>query len=75
MGDTSGTLTTVEPGEELAIKEGTWTIGEPCGESAGMWYCVTHDKILPNNLEKDWHIREGDHRMAWWCVSHGPEKP
>lgn len=46
-----------------------------CGGKDGNWACVTHGKIFPNQLEKDFHIADGDHVLVWICLKHGPEVP
>lgn len=47
-----------------------------CDDKAnGKWYCTTHMEIFYNQLEKDAHIHDGEHRLAWLCFTHGPEVP
>ena len=37
---------------------------------AGHWYCVTHGKHFENQFQKDTHINEGAHELAWICHEH-----
>jgi len=80
-------LTTVAAGDKVQMtltvggKRGkrTVTVGEyhlsAPGNDNGHWYCVTHDKHFENQLQKDVHINDGDHRLAWICREHGIEQP
>lgn len=36
----------------------------------GHWYCVTHQEPFSNNFQKDSHIDEGEHKLAWMCFEH-----
>lgn len=52
------------------------TVSETCDSSrGGQWYCVTHDIAFDNNFQKDSHISEGKHQLAWNCFTHGIEAP
>lgn len=77
---------TVEPaveGEEFPAKimhggetmVHVYTVGPKCDTNNGLWHCMTHDQIFQNNWQKDSHIHEGDHRLTWVCIHHGPEVP
>jgi hypothetical protein len=57
-----------ERAEEFEVKAS-------CGVDTGQWYCVTHNESFRNQFEKDGHIHEGKHQLAWLCVKHGPEVP
>lgn len=41
----------------------------------GHWYCVTHGEHFENQLQKDTHITQGSHQLAWICHEHGIEQP
>lgn len=41
----------------------------------GHWLCVTHDQHFDNQFQKDTHINEGTHHLAWICHEHGIEQP
>lgn len=41
----------------------------------GKWFCTTHNKFFRNQFEKDIHINQGEHRLAWICRIHGVEVP
>jgi hypothetical protein len=47
----------------------------PCDANRGHWVCLTHQQGFGNQLEKDFHIGRGDHRLVWICWEHGPEQP
>lgn len=76
-------LTTVYTGQRVRLVTGETvtrpTVGEyhptPPGNRAGHWYCVTHAKHFENQFQKDTHIHEGSHELAWICHEHGIEQP
>lgn len=52
------------------------TVANPCdNKEAGQWYCSTHKHFFGNNIDKDTHIRTGNHRLVWYCHIHGMEQP
>lgn len=76
-------VTTVAEGDVVKLNAGPtharrvvdFTILPKCDQDAGRWICVTHDKVLFNNFDKDSHTEKGTHVMAWFCAHHGPEVP
>ncbi len=42
-------------------------------KNGGNWFCVTHQERFANQLQKDIHIDEGEHELAWMCNENGPE--
>lgn len=65
-------------GGEHGVKN-TLTIGayhptEPSNK-LGHWFCVTHDEHFANQMQKDTHINQGTHHLAWICHEHGIEQP
>lgn len=46
-----------------------------CNGKGGYWVCATHGEAFQNQMQKDGHIREGQHQMAWLCFEHGAEVP
>lgn len=50
---------TVQPKQENEDKGG------------GNWVCVTHKKEFHNQFQKNTHIHEGKHVLAWYCFQHG----
>ncbi len=72
-------VTKVGAGEKIRADLGSKTVDftvEPsCQGKAGSWYCVTHGRTFRNQMEKDGHIRDGDHQLAWICPEHGIEVP
>ena len=49
-------------------------VGRECFLTAGHWYCVTHAKHFPDNLQASSHERDGErHEPVWLCDEHGPE--
>jgi hypothetical protein len=62
--------TTIKWGIEYKVREA-------CGYKIdGQWFCVTHRKLFPNQMQKDSHISEpGTHEMAWLCDRHAFEVP
>lgn len=70
-------VSTVVEGEgiELMMPK-SYTVGARCDQDTGLWVCVSCQRILGNNLQKDLHIRVDEtHRLAWLCRAHGPETP
>jgi hypothetical protein len=66
---------TVAVGETITVPR-EYQVEPACTEKhGGIWFCVTHQKKLANQLEKDTHIHHGTHKLAWICFAHGPEKP
>jgi hypothetical protein len=61
--------------EKFTAEGYEFTVKESCGVSTGQWFCVTHMEAFRNNIEKDFHISKGEHRLAWMCFEHGPEVP
>lgn len=52
------------------------TVKPACeNKNSGRWYCVTHQRLFDNQLQKDVHISTGKHRLTWICYDHGPEVP
>lgn len=41
----------------------------------GRWHCLTHNKTFENQFQKDSHIHQGTHCLAWLCNEHGFEVP
>lgn len=52
-----------------------YKVEKPCKGKVGLWYCVSHGQLFEDQFEKDKHILEGEHELAWICGSHGPEEP
>lgn len=44
-------------------------------DDEGHWYCVTHHMHFQNQLQKDLHIHDTSHKLAWICHEHGIEQP
>lgn len=55
--------------------EREFTVGKKCAADGGQWVCTTHGKAFDNQLNKDMHISDGKHTLAWHCFEHGPEVP
>lgn len=34
----------------------------------GFWICLTHSQRFDNQFQKDTHIHEGTHVLAWYCT-------
>ena len=51
------------------------TVIPKCDAKAGQWMCVSHNKQVRNNMERDGHCSEGNHVITWICFLHGPEVP
>lgn len=42
----------------------------------GFWHCMTCGEGFRNQLEKSFHIDDGNpHKLAWVCWKHGFEVP
>ncbi|HEY1292890.1 MAG TPA: hypothetical protein VGJ60_07425 [Chloroflexota bacterium] len=46
-----------------------------CDLNEGRWYCATHRERFDNQMQKDIHIEQHKHRLAWLCFEHGFEVP
>lgn len=43
-----------------------------CEHNTGFWYCMNHPKEgVMTQFDKDGHIHNGDHCLAWFCSSCG----
>ncbi len=51
------------------------TVKPKCDTNQGHWFCVTHREDFANQLQKDIHIHDGRHTLAWICYEHGVEVP
>lgn len=66
----------IEEGETVAFDSGgPETAGPKCAQNTGRWYCATHQEGFANQLQKDIHIQQHKHRLAWICFEHGVEVP
>ena len=72
----------VEEGETIHYPDGyggqqggSTIAGPKCDLNNGRWYCATHRERFDNQLQKDIHIQQYKHRLAWLCFSHGFEVP
>lgn len=69
-------VTTVKQGDGIRIIDVGATVRPACADKKnGRWFCVTHQKHFHNQLEKDMHIGDGKHMLAWICFEHGAETP
>lgn len=68
-------LSKVDEGEEVVWDGATTVVQSPCDTPGGNWLCVTHDATFGNNMQKDSHISNGEHTLAWLCRTHGLEVP
>lgn len=74
-------LSTVDVGETYSLTdvsgvEADYTVAEKCECNHGHWICVSCDRMLETNFEKDAHIGTGEHVMAWACTVHSKlERP
>lgn len=65
----------VDVGEEV-VRDGITLVARAgCDTPGGYWLCVTHDATFTNNIQKDSHISNGEHTLAWICHEHGVEVP
>lgn len=60
-------------GTTFTFRDEAYTVAPKCNvnTSRGRWLCVTHPQIFDNQLQKDTHIHEGEHELAWFCPVHG----
>jgi hypothetical protein len=56
-------------------RHGPTTVLPKCDENQGHWFCATHREDFANQLQKDIHIHDGKHTLAWVCHTHGVEVP
>ncbi len=47
------------------------TIKAKCPHDFGWWFCITHNESFENQFQKDSHIHDGDHCLAWFCRNCG----
>lgn len=59
----------VDVGETLTMGDREELVHESCGANNGRWYCATHDEHFMNQFQKDGHISQGWHRLAWLCIN------
>lgn len=50
-------------------------VGESCFGRNGQWICASCKMSFANQLQKDSHITDGNHTLAWLCPEHGVEVP
>lgn len=51
------------------------TVLPKCKLNSGIWFCKTHKRLFAHQLEKDGHVSQGQHELAWYCSKHGMEVP
>lgn len=72
---TAERVTAVAIGDRVALLTMV-TAAEPCLANTGNWYCVTHQEMFANQINKDFHLSgKGRHVLAWFCHTHGLEAP
>ena len=77
------TVTSVDEGDRIKLKDLAdrrrkivYTVSPTCpNKNWGRWLCITHGQGFSNQIEKDFHIEQGAHQLAWLCFEHGYEKP
>jgi len=52
-----------------------YIVAAACKENRGIWFCITDSQSFLNQFEKNSHISQGTHELAWLCFTHGPEVP
>jgi hypothetical protein len=64
-------------GDVYTLGGNEFTVGPKCDDKTarGFWVCTLHQKSFDNQLQKDSHIYDGKHVLAWVCLPHGPEVP
>ena len=71
-----GEISKATPGSKVEWPDGRVdVVQEPCSGDIGNWVCISCKKVLQNNFDKDIHIAQGNHTLAWNCHEHGLEKP
>jgi len=68
------TLGMVREGQ-VVLRHDFVTVKPKCDTNSGFWFCVTHRQEFGNQLQKDIHIHDGKHVLAWVCHAHGVEVP
>lgn len=65
-------VASVHEGERIEVVQ-TVFVAAACTKNEGIWYCVTHKRTLLTQWDKDAHISNGSHKLAWCCMQHGYE--